>query len=179
MSDNTDKYGIPLFGDRSAWNVDDYPSYHASDLEAANPVYHLPTSETDQIPVWDGTKWVGTDLSEMLAENLSPQGKVVSTAYGDASPITIYTIPTGFALVNMSVEVDITWDGTGAAVEIGIVGDTDLFFASTELDLTELCEFEKTFTYDTPGNVIITVTPGTGATQGHIKVTFDALPIGE
>ena len=48
----------PLQGDRSAWDVDGYPSKHASDLYAGMPAYHTPLPGTvGEILVSDGTKW--------------------------------------------------------------------------------------------------------------------------
>jgi hypothetical protein len=37
------------------------PALHASDLEGNAPVYHVPAgTQADQVPVWDGGKWVAT-----------------------------------------------------------------------------------------------------------------------
>jgi len=54
----TAKKGIPVFGDRSVWDVINYPAFHASDLDAGTPIYHVPTGlVVGDILVWDGTKW--------------------------------------------------------------------------------------------------------------------------
>jgi len=54
----------PLFGDRSAWDVDGYPVRHASDIDAGLPVYHVgPGNAIGDAPVWDGDEWVPTDVA--------------------------------------------------------------------------------------------------------------------
>lgn len=39
--------GVPLFGDRSAWNVNNHADLHASDLDASAPVRHVPLPGAD------------------------------------------------------------------------------------------------------------------------------------
>jgi hypothetical protein len=46
-------------GDRSAYDVDNYPEKHASDINAGNALYHLPTPENaDYFLTDDGDSWV-------------------------------------------------------------------------------------------------------------------------
>lgn len=61
---------IPLRGDRAAHDSKSYPRLHASDLDAGTPVQHLPTVEEEQLPQWDGEKWVGVNLT---SSTITPQ----------------------------------------------------------------------------------------------------------
>jgi len=56
---------VPLRGDRAAHDDIGYPGLHASDLDAGTPVHHLPTATADQLPLWDGSKWVAVDKSSV------------------------------------------------------------------------------------------------------------------
>jgi len=59
-----DARGIPVAGDRSAWEVDDYPEKHASDLNDEEPRYHNPWPMADgEAAVSDGDKLVATDVA--------------------------------------------------------------------------------------------------------------------
>jgi hypothetical protein len=50
--------GEPIFGDRAAWNVVDYPEMHSVDLKNSKPVHHVTPGDTlGQIPIWDGEKY--------------------------------------------------------------------------------------------------------------------------
>lgn len=67
---------IPLRGDRAVRDMI-YADLHASDIEADAPVYHNPaTASSGEAPVWDGSKWVPTDV-------LTP---AEHTAIGDGAP---------------------------------------------------------------------------------------------
>jgi len=50
---------IPMEGDRSAWDVDNYASLHSKDIDDNEPIYHIgPGSNANDVPYWDGDKWV-------------------------------------------------------------------------------------------------------------------------
>jgi hypothetical protein len=52
---------IPLKGDRGAFDVANYATRHASDLEAAAPTVHNPTpGAAGTVPISDGSKWVAS-----------------------------------------------------------------------------------------------------------------------
>ncbi len=61
---------IPLRGDRAAHDSKGYPRLHASDLDAGTPIQHLPTVAEGQLPQWDGTQWIGVNLT---ASTITPQ----------------------------------------------------------------------------------------------------------
>jgi hypothetical protein len=55
--------GEPMPGDRGAWDTVDYASLHARDIQDAAPTVHNPTDgNVGDAPVWDGDKYVATDV---------------------------------------------------------------------------------------------------------------------
>lgn len=155
---------IPLRSDRSAHNDVAYPELHAKDLDDGTPIHHLPdATDVGDMPVWDGTKWT-------ITAGMSG-GQSYEAAFGDASPATIFSID-AVTLVEMQVQVTQVWNGTGASIKIGIDGDDDLFFETSETELTALAAFLKGFAYDGPADIILTIVPGSGATTGTITITI-------
>jgi hypothetical protein len=68
--------GIPLQGSTAKHDME-YPERHSSDLEDGTPVQHNPVgTATGNAPVWDGSKYVSTDV-------LTP---TEHTAIGDTAP---------------------------------------------------------------------------------------------
>lgn len=70
-----------------------------------------------------------------------------------------------------------TWDGIGARIRVGILGDLGKYADSnTDADLTEAIAFETDVNTITSGaeDIIITIDPGVGATQGsaYIGMSF-------
>jgi hypothetical protein len=63
---------IPLLGDRSAWDSDNYPERHASDLDGSGAVHHVPapTVANQFLYSADGISWT-TITIEALAELIS------------------------------------------------------------------------------------------------------------
>lgn len=58
---------IPLPGDRSAFDVINYPELHGNDYVAGSGVLHLPPTSGSGafIPVWDGEQYVPQLLEEV------------------------------------------------------------------------------------------------------------------
>lgn len=57
--------GIPMHGDRGAYNTEDYPDEHGRDIAQDNHQVHLPHdgNDADDIVQWDGSKWVSVPLT--------------------------------------------------------------------------------------------------------------------
>jgi hypothetical protein len=105
--------------------------------------------------------------------SVNVNGTTYLASYGDATPQVIFDLPAGFALSVMDVEVTETWDGIGAAIQIGVVGEAGRYFADNETELTALACFSKDFTELGPKQIVVTITPGGPASQGkvHIQVS--------
>ena len=109
---------IPLLSDRSAFDVDNYPEKHASDLAASAPKNHVPAgSSANDLLRWDGSKWVAgkhklTTLGTVEGDiALGETPFKIYNRFGVTRTITeiflvVATAPTGADLI-----VDIKVDG--------------------------------------------------------------------
>lgn len=108
------------------------------------------------------------------------QYPVAEFAFGDASPATIVIInPTSaveVALVQLEIEEE--FDGVGAALAVGIAGDPDLLMTTAQNDPSILAVFEASprARLAAGAEVQLTITPGSGASQGRGKLIIQATP---
>lgn len=106
-------------------------------------------------------------------------GSTYLASYGDSTPAVVFDLPAGVLLKGISVVVTQLWAAAGASVEIGVVGEPDRYFDSTESDLTELATYAKEFSELGPRQIIITITPGSTPTPtGEVRLQISTLPIG-
>ncbi|NLF03312.1 MAG: hypothetical protein GX601_20300, partial [Anaerolineales bacterium] len=90
-----DERGVPIQGDRAAWDVVDYAARHARDLKDAAPVHHVPEGDAaGDAPVWDGEQWVSTGVATQ-AELDSHEGEANphGTELGDLADVDVATDP--------------------------------------------------------------------------------------
>lgn len=94
--------GIPLHGDRAAWNAKDYPREHASDLDDESYQHHLPAPDTSgEVVVDDGTNWIKrvldpSDLSDPFTFVNAPSTlAIVSGAVTATQSLHIITAESG------------------------------------------------------------------------------------
>lgn len=64
-------------------------------------------------------------------------------AFGDSSPVSMFTLPANAVVEYVKVIVDTAFNGTAPTVSIGIVGTTSKFMATTENDLKTTGIYEK------------------------------------
>ena len=104
-----------LRGDRSAWDVVNYPAFHAKDIEDSNPVYHNPAgAATGQAPVWNGSEWVPTDITTQAElDAVKDESFVVMAATADLANERVLTA---------GANITITDGGAGGAVTIAAEG---------------------------------------------------------
>lgn len=85
--------GIPLDGDRSAWDAENYPSKHASDLNNNTPIHHVPAGvSVGDILQWDGDKWVLSVLPGGITDRKVLLGTIEGDVSVAASPFEIYNV---------------------------------------------------------------------------------------
>lgn len=84
--------------------------------------------------------------------------------------VVILNLPAAQALDNVEVQILEAWNGTGASIAVGKVGTPSAYFAAGDVDVTELGTTEADFDELGPLSVLVTVTPGTGATTGQARV---------
>ena len=95
------------------------------------------------------------------------------------NPTIVWSLPAAQRLDNIEVHVLQAWDGAGAAVQIGVPGQPDLFFAAADSELDVGGEtFAKDFDTAVPVDILVTVTPGTGATQGQVRLQITVTEAG-
>lgn len=120
----------PKAGDRSAFDVTNFPEVHASDLEADTPIHHVPAGATTGDTLrWDGAKWISetvVSVSIMLLATKEGELSVIASPfriynkYGVERTLTkvylcVGTGPTGDDLI-----IDVSIDG----VSVFLTGDS-------------------------------------------------------
>lgn len=104
-------------------------------------------------------------------------GVVVPFAFGDASPVTVYVPGAGRTNILARLVIDTPFDGVGAALALGTSGSADSLLAAAHNDPTAAAGYEAApdvaLTSGEP--VVLTITPGAGATQGSGRIIFDTL----
>lgn len=102
----------------------------------------------------------------------------IAFSFGDATPNDIYTatVDGTFTDVRMTIETD--FDGTGPSVALGVTGDLDALLATNQSDPTEVGAYENApdVHVSAGDQVIISITPGSGASQGAGRVFLVFVP---
>lgn len=103
--------------------------------------------------------------------------KVVGFAFGDASPAPIFTAPAGCADILARVVIDTPFDGVGAALKLGTSGSPELLIPAATNDPTTAAAYEAApdVALSSGEAIVLTIVPGTGATQGAGRVIFDSI----
>lgn len=101
----------------------------------------------------------------------------VAFSYGDAAG-TIYTPGDAGTLTTARVVITTPFDGAGAALILGTVGDPDGIMPATDNDPTEAGEYEATadFPLAAGEGIRLTITPGAGASQGAGLIYLEFIP---
>lgn len=105
-------------------------------------------------------------------------GTTYLASFGDATPATIMDLPDSLALDQISVNVTEEWDGVGASIEIGVVGETDRFFSALDTELTSIATFSKDFLEVGPKQITLTINPGVSPTSGKVHIQISTTPVG-
>lgn len=95
------------------------------------------------------------------------------------NPTVVWQLPAAQRLDNIEVHVLQAWDGVGASVQIGVSGQPALFFSAADSELDVGGEtFVKDFDAAGPVDLLVTVAPGTGATQGQVRLQITVTEAG-
>lgn len=99
-------------------------------------------------------------------------------AYGDATPAAIVTVPAGKRVYALRLFVEVPFDGMGASLSIGSSGNPEELMAAAENNLLEAGVYlvypDKKYAGATP--ILLTITPGSGASAGSGQVQIDIEP---
>jgi hypothetical protein len=103
--------------------------------------------------------------------------KVVSFAFGDASPAPIFAAPAGCTDILARLVIDTPFDGVGAALKLGTSGSPELLIPAANNDPTTAAGYEAApdVALSSGEAIVLTIVPGTGATQGAGRVIFDSI----
>jgi len=96
-------------------------------------------------------------------------------AYNEASPATVYVVPALALVSSIRIGVRTPFNGTGAALSVGIPGQPTLLMLTSDNDPTIAADYGVFTDIELPGGTPIQLytTPGFGATQGAGVVLID------
>jgi hypothetical protein len=106
---------------------------------------------------------------------------VVPFTFGDASPATLFIPAEDAMLALVRVVIETPFDGAGATLAIGTLADPDLYMATDENDPTQVASYEvkPDIIVSTGAAILLTITPGAGATAGAGRILIDSTPLSE
>lgn len=126
----------------------------------------------------DGFKVTDGQGAEILPNPDNGFRVVIPFAFGDASPVTIFTPPAGCTDILARVVIDTPFNGVGASIQLGTASSPGSLVPAGYVDPTTPAGYEaapdKTMMAGTP--IVLAIVPGTGATQGAGRVVFDSIP---
>lgn len=103
--------------------------------------------------------------------------KVVSFSFGDASPAPVFTASAGCTDVLARIVIDTPFNGAGAALKLGTSTAPEALIAAANNDPTTAAGYESApdVALASGEAIVLTITPGTGATQGAGRIIFDSI----
>lgn len=98
----------------------------------------------------------------------------IAFAFGDATPAMLLTAPANKTVYGVGIHLHTAFNGTGAALSIGDAGDPARLMAATANDPAAVGSYltSPNHRYGVGTPLILTITPGGGATQGAGIVTL-------
>lgn len=99
-------------------------------------------------------------------------------AFGDASPRTLFTTAAASLVLAVSVNITTPFNGAAPSIRIGTAAQPELLIAAVQSDLTVATEFEvnPNLVLGAAQEVLITLVPGAGATQGAGWIVIEQIP---
>lgn len=95
-------------------------------------------------------------------------------AWGDASPRTITVATAGKLVYGIEIHVSEAFDGTAAALTVGDAAQPDRLMSATQNDPSSVGAYaaSPSHRYGADTNLLLTITPGGGATAGAGLLTI-------
>lgn len=90
----------------------------------------------------------------------------VNFSFGDATPKVIFQNTILKTIVEASIVVLTPFNGVGASLSLGDLVDSSKFIASVQNDPSFACEWHANPNTTTNTDIILTINPGSAATQG-------------
>lgn len=114
---------------------------------------------------------LGRDAAPHLAQGVFAVESDEIT-FATATPATLFTVPADTLVLGVICQITEAWDGTGAALDVGVSGTTSRHLATaaiTEATLGFYGTALSPYKYTAQTDLIATITPGTSATTGKAK----------
>ncbi len=106
---------------------------------------------------------------------------VIPFAFGDATPESVYIPSEAGVVVTARIAVDVAFNGTGAALSIGSIGSPGLYLPASDVNPAVVASYESV--PDLPvgagDDIMLYITPGSGASTGSGRVIIDMIPTAE
>lgn len=145
--------------------------------DAVTESWELPDADgsTGQALVTDGSGKLSFETVATGSNAVKAETETVT--YNASSPVSVFTPPANAHIMQVIVDVEETFDASGAQLSVGVSGETTRYMGATDNDLALAAVYEVSPNYEedgTPEEVIITFTPGSGGTQGSalVKVIY-------
>ena len=96
-------------------------------------------------------------------------------AFGDATPAAVVTAAANKLIYGVTVHIIEPFDGVGAALTVGDAAQPDRLLAANQNDPTSVAAYAATpeHTYLSATPILLSITPGAGATQGKGLLTIE------
>lgn len=102
---------------------------------------------------------------------------IVPFAFGDASPVPIFTPAVNCTGILMRLVINVPFNGAGATLTLGTAAQPNALLPADHNDPTNVGGYEvapdAALVAGVP--IVLTIIPGTGATQGAGFIVFDAI----
>lgn len=140
---------------------------------ATRPV--VPGANVSIAPSGDGTSVIISATAGSGPGSNPP----INFSYGDASPATIFTVPVDSEVVSVQLQIETPFDGVGAQVRIGTSGLPGRLLDTFHSDPSVAGVYEATPRVQLAAGtqILLTITPGSGASAGTGQIILETLPI--
>ena len=103
-----------------------------------------------------------------------PNRMEVPFAFGDATPKVLGVLGSGKLVESVGIHITTAFDGVGAALSVGDAGNPSRLMTTTDNDTTAMDTNQTSpgISYGVATTLLLTITPGAGATQGASLVVI-------
>jgi hypothetical protein len=99
-------------------------------------------------------------------------------AFGDATPATVLSLGENLEITWISLQIEEAFDGVGAQIQLGTAASPGLLMDSWQSDPSAALTFEVSPRVELSSGtaIILTIIPGSGASQGRGQFVINAVP---
>ncbi len=123
-------------------------------------------SQYVNIPVSEAE--IAEAVDEAIAALDIDKAVVTTFSYGDATPHLLASLESGAFVADATVKIETGFDGAGAEISIGTLGDPNSIFPSTSIMPYETGVYASAVSLllNAPTDIYLFITPGAGAAAG-------------